>query len=335
MRHLLVTLVLFLACSAPEVERAYISGLEPCGATAGDGGSGATGGSESGGTQTGGTAGQAGDPQSPGCFIDDPIAIAEAYGLTVQLYYIADDPELSGVTAVGTWNERVFGRDLIAKNTATGPVVDTIRPSRTEADSTLGNRASIKGDGVDDRLIENTWNGPLAPSQTNPWGFVQLSVKYGTWKRARQGWGSQQLPTRGVHSGEWRGWRMDNGGSPLIILDHAEDGEWTRTIHQFTGTWGHDWACAGATCSAPVGKNTGTATSSSRAMFGCNNIHWDPVPEGGNLPPPEIQHEEGMCFNDQSHGAILHWSGYLAPENYDIWNDWIDCWYGTGTVALD
>lgn len=338
-RLLILALTLLFACSSTEPRTIYSIGLGECevGGESAGGMSGAAGeaaageGGEGGASEAG--AGGSG-PLPPTCGIDDPIAIAESLGLIVEMYYHPDDPELSGVTSVSNWNDRKNNRDLLAKD-GSGVLVPAYNPSRLEADPTLGNRASVTGDGVDDRLIENSWSGPGKPSQATPWGFVQLAVKYGTWKRARQGWGSQQLPTRGVHSGEWRGWRMDNGGSPLIILAHANDGEWTRTIHQFTGTWGHDWACVGATCSAPVGKNTGSATSSSRAMFGCNNVNWDPVPAGGNLPPPEIQHEQGMCFNDQSHGPLLHYSGYLDPSNYDAWDNWIDCYFGSEIVALD
>ena len=339
---MILALVCWLgACSSNDLERAYLSGLEPCGATAGEdsGGSGGSAGTStggnagSGGSGEAGSAGAAGSPET--CGIDDPVAIAQAAGLTVKLYYIADDPELSGLTSVGVWPERLFGHDLIAKGTATGPVVEAYSPSRLESDSTLGNVATITGDGIDDRLIENTWNGPGKPALTNQWGFVQLGVKYVTWKRASQGWGSQQLPTRGVHSGEWRGWRQDVGGTPIQLFDFADDGEWTRTIHQFTGSPA-DWGCAGNLCKQTTySKGTGVGDSQSRAMFGCNNIHWDPVPDGGNQPPPALQHDEGNCFINEGRYAILHWSGFLDKSLYTLWDEWLKCRVGAANIALE
>lgn len=324
MKKLIVALILALSCSAPDkAERIYISGLEPCdpGGQSGGGQGGQLAGD---GGQSGGQGGQGG--HGPDCGIDDPIAIAEAAGLTVKLYYIADDPNITVVSGVSNWPDRKNGFPLLQTNTSW-------QPALLGSDTTLGNRASVTCDGVDDRIIENTWNGPGSPSATNPWGFIQLSVKYVAWHRARQGWGSQVLPTRGVHTGETRSWRHDNGGAPIIITAHSADGEWTRTIHQFSGT-GVDWACAGATCQTKTNTG-GSATSASRALCGCTNSGWDPIPAGGNQPPPAIQHDQGNCFTNAAHGAILQWSGYLSQSQYNIWNDWIDCWYGSGTVALN
>lgn len=321
LRWICLVLMALAGCSQRAPERIYIEGLEECniGGQGGDAGAPAI-------------AGMSGDSDgggdSSGCGIDDPIAIAQAHGLTAKLYYIADDPGISNPSGVSLWPNRVTTLGVnapLVQNTAAW------RPTLLLADPTLGSRASVTGDGVDDRLIENAWNGPGRPSIQN-WGFVQLAVKYVTWRRAKQGWGSQALPTRGVHTGETRSYRHDNGGSPIILTRHTQDGVWARTIHQFTGN-GIDWGCSGSQCLSKT-NTRGDADSASRALFGCNNPGWDPIPPGGNQPPPAIQHDQGNCFSHEARGAILHWAGNLPMSEYNIFDEWVACWYG-GSVATD
>jgi hypothetical protein len=86
-----------------------------------------------------------------------PMAIAKADGFTVGSYYCADLGALPATGGIAPWEDQWGANDL-------SQVVDTTYRPQLVVESTLGRRASITGDGVDDHF--NGGPNPPVPGTT-------------------------------------------------------------------------------------------------------------------------------------------------------------------------
>lgn len=226
----------------------------------------------------------------------DPLSFL---GMTPQVYFQADVGVTQSGGQVSQWDDQ--SPSITHGIQATGGA----QPLITTADATLGNRASILGDGVDDSLNVG-WN--VADPDVAP-TFVAIVFRAITWGTARNIWGSASNVAMFIQTVSSPGIRFINvSGIGTPVNNGAPVGVWTRGFLLFNNMASDYLTLAGTT-------TTGTAT-------------------GGNNPNSiALFSRVGNAF---ANVAIAHFSGWgadFSSGQKTAFDSWVTSWT-SGAVAI-